>query len=220
MHKNTQDQLPLPAPWFSLEVRDTPDADISVLGIPFDGAVSWRKGAAKAPEHIRKLSPWIDPVTQDRVSLKHITLRDYGDVETEGDWELVSANCREGATRALQHPFAVFLGGDHSVTIPLVTAFSQVVKGPVGIIHFDAHADLCDVFDGTKWSHACTERRVSELPNVDPSHMAFVGVRALLHTSAHPRRRVRLSKADVGCAEEDRRHQSLASCSYKLLRLH
>jgi agmatinase len=50
----------------------------------------------------------------------------------------------------------------------------------LGVVHFDAHPDLADVFEGHRWSHACTERRILELPYVEPRHLVFVGLRSWL----------------------------------------
>jgi agmatinase len=50
----------------------------------------------------------------------------------------------------------------------------------LGHIQFDSHPDLCDVYDGHKWSHACTARRVLEHPTISPDHLAFVGLRSYL----------------------------------------
>jgi agmatinase len=57
-------------------------------------------------------------------------------------------------------------------------AFSRSVDGPFGIVHFDSHLDLADWFEGHQWSHACTERRALELPNLAPEHLAFTGIRS------------------------------------------
>ena len=94
------------------------------------------------------------------------------------NWERYFAAVKARAAQALRHPFALFLGGDHSVTIPLMAAFSRTVTGRFGVVHFDAHPDLMDEFEGHRWSHGCTERRVLELPNVEPQHLVFVGLRS------------------------------------------
>jgi agmatinase len=79
-----------------------------------------------------------------------------------------------------QHKLALFLGGDHSVGIPLFRAFAKSFAGPVGYIQFDSHADLADEFAGHPWSHANTARRNLEQPNLSTGHMAFVGLRSFL----------------------------------------
>jgi agmatinase len=102
-------------------------------------------------------------------------------VNADLNWERYFATVEAQAAQVLSHPFALFLGGDHSVTIPLVSAFSRTVSGQFGVIHFDAHPDLADEYDGHRWSHACTERRVLELSNIEPRHLAFVGLRSWMN---------------------------------------
>jgi len=157
---------------------DDSAAEIGVLGVPFDNATSYRKGTSFAPAKIRELTPHLAPVTEEGHRLGGLRVRDYGDMSTDLNWKRYFAAVEAEAAQALRHPLALFLGGDHSVTIPLVAAFSQAVSGRFGVIHFDAHPDLADEYDGHRWSHACTERRVLELPNVEPRHLALVGLRS------------------------------------------
>lgn len=176
--------------WSGLS-SDDPDAEAGVLGVPFDNATSFRKGAAFAPARIREITPHVAASTEEGYRLAGLRIRDYGDVSLDLNWERYFATVEAQAAQVLQHPFALFLGGDHSVTIPLVAAFSQTVAGRFGILHFDAHPDLMDEFEGHRWSHACTERRVLELPNVEPRHLVFVGLRSWIHDelaflTAHP----------------------------------
>lgn len=176
--------------WSGLSSAD-PQAEVGVLGVPFDNATSFRKGAAFAPARIREITPHVAPATEEGRSLLGLRVRDYGDVPADLDWERYFATVEAQAAQVLRHPFALFLGGDHSVTIPLMAAFSETVRGQVGVVHFDAHPDLGDVYEGHRWSHACTERRALELPNVAPRHLVFVGLRSwmtdeLAFLEAHP----------------------------------
>ncbi len=163
--------------WSGLS-SDDPAAKIGVLGVPFDGATGYRKGAAFAPAKIREITPHIAPATEEGHRLAGLRIRDYGDVTVDLDWERYFGTVQAQATQVLQHPLAVFLGGDHSVTIPLTAAFSEAVSGRFGVVHIDAHVDLADEFEGHRWSHACTARRVLEQSNVDPKHLTFVGIRS------------------------------------------
>ena len=170
---------------------DDADAEIGILGIPFDNATSFRKGASFAPAKIREITPHIACATEEGQALTGLRVRDYGDVSIDLDWERYFATVEAQAAQVLRHRLAIFLGGDHSVTIPLVAAFSRAAPGRFGVVHFDAHPDLCDVFEGHRWSHACTERRVLELPNVEPRHLVFVGLRSwvdeeMTFLAAHP----------------------------------
>jgi agmatinase len=160
------------------------DAEIGILGVPFDGATTYRKGAAFAPEAIRALTPHVGPFTEEGSPLSGLRIRDYGDVPIDLDWERFFATIRDRAIPVLEHGFALFVGGDHSVTIPLASAFANAIPGPVGIVHVDAHLDLADEYDGHRWSHACTQRRVLELPNVAYRHLACVGIRSWMEEEA------------------------------------
>ena len=163
--------------WSNL-ISDSPGADIGILGIPFDSATSYRKGASFGPARIREITPYIAPSTEEGEWIEGISVRDYGDVAHDLNWERYFGQVEAAAERVLAHPLALFLGGDHSVTIPLHKAFSRAVSGPIGIVQFDAHLDLADEFEGSPWSHACTARRAMELPNASPGRLAFVGTRS------------------------------------------
>ena len=163
------------AVWSGL-VSNDPDAEVGVLGIPFDGGAEHRRGAAQAPAELRKFTLQLAPSAEEGEPLR-VRVRDYGDVPSDLLWPRDLRMVEDRAAEALQHPLALFLGGDHSVTIPLMRAFDRVVGGPFGILHFDAHFDLWDNYDGDPWSHTCSERRALELGGVDPRHMVFVGVR-------------------------------------------
>jgi agmatinase len=165
--------------WSGLASDDT-NAEIGILGIPFDGATSFRKGASFAPSRIRELTPHASPSTEEGISLAGLRVRDYGDVFVDLDWKRYFKTVEARAQQVLSHSLAIFLGGDHSVTIPLAQAFSTAVNGRFGMLHIDAHLDLADSFEGSRWSHACTQRRVLELPNIDPRHLAFVGIRSFM----------------------------------------
>jgi agmatinase len=166
--------------WSGLESQaDT--AEIAVLGIPFDAAVSWRGGARHAPERIRAITPHLAHITEEGLPLK-VRVKDYGDLEPDLNWDRFFATVEASAGQIIQqsHRLAFFLGGDHSVGIPLFKAFAKHYQGPVGYIQFDSHADLADNFAGHPWSHANTARRNAEQPNLIPDHMAFVGLRSFL----------------------------------------
>ena len=105
--------------WGDLHVPGaTPDqTHFTVIGLPFDGLASARKGAALAPERIRFWSRHVTPFSEDRTRLEGLTVCDAGDlpiVRPESDFERVAhyvANLPSG--------IPILLGGDHSVTIPI-----------------------------------------------------------------------------------------------------
>lgn len=164
--------------WSGL-ISDDPAAEVGLLGVPFDGAASFRRGTAFAPAKLRELSPHLAKCAEEGQPLK-LKVKDYGDVAPDLEWSRYFQAVEDRAVEVLQHPLAIFLGGDHSVTIPLMRAFDRVVDGSFGVLHFDAHPDLCDVFEGHRWSHACTERRALELAGLESRHLAFAGLRSFI----------------------------------------
>jgi agmatinase len=162
--------------WSGLQTG-APGAEVGVLGVPFDGAVCYRKGAAQAPAKLRALTPLLCSASEEGQPLR-LGVRDYGDVTADLDWPRYFREVERRASEVLAHRLALFLGGDHSVSIPLLRAFDRRLSGPFGLLYVDAHFDLFDVYDGHPWSHACTVRRALELPGLDPEHVVFVGARS------------------------------------------
>jgi agmatinase len=175
--------------WSGLICEDAA-AEVGVLGVPFDGGVSYRCGAGFAPARMRELSTHMACCADEGQPLR-LGVRDYGDVPTDLDWSRYFQAVEDRALAVLEHPLALFLGGDHSVTIPLMRACDRAWEEPFGVLHFDAHPDLFDVYDGHRWSHACTERRALELPRLSPERLVFVGLRSIAREEwefleAHP----------------------------------
>lgn len=166
-------------PWGEINTANFSESDVCIMGVPFDGAVSCGKGASAAPETIRALSRYLPPTTEEGTDFSILKVYDHGDVPVDLNWEKYYSTVEENALGLLQSKkFCLFLGGDHSVSIPLQKAFSNNFKGKkIGIIHFDSHSDICDVYDNHPWSHACTEKRaLDEL--IHPENLALVGIRS------------------------------------------
>lgn len=72
------------------------------------------------------------------------------------------------------------IGGDHSVTIPVERGVNRALDEQLGIIHIDAHFDLCNALYGDPLSHGSTERRALEMSNVaGPENLYFIGIRSI-----------------------------------------
>jgi len=165
--------------WCSLTAGELQSSDVSILGVPFDGAVSGSRGAARAPCQIRELSKKMSPFSEEGLDLRSLTIFDQGNVPPDLDWERYFDTVYRQAFRLLSAGgFSLFLGGDHSVTIPLAGAFCDRYKDePVGMIHLDSHCDLMDQYNGHRWSHACPQRRFLEHDNASPESLVMVGIR-------------------------------------------
>ncbi|HLO14223.1 MAG TPA: agmatinase [Anaerolineales bacterium] len=151
------------------------DSDFTVLGVPYDGAACARKGASLAPERIRFWSTHLTPFSEDRTRLDNIRICDSGDVaitNQEQDFNLV----REKVAALPNVP--IILGGDHSISIPIFQAQRERYSNQrLGVLWVDAHPDLCDVFTGSKFSHACVLRRALEF-GISPEDVCMVGLRS------------------------------------------
>ena len=158
---------------------DTKDADAVIFGIPFDGGVSFRNGAADAPRHIRNITYTSAPSTEYFEDMFNVKIKDIGDFE-ETDREKVFSAVTDKVTELVKDEnFFVMIGGDHSVTIPVLQGINNALDEDFGIIHIDAHFDLCDELDDDSLSHGCTERRAVEMKNVsDAENIFFIGIRS------------------------------------------
>ena len=169
--------------WLRWSAENPEDADVLIMGIPFDNAVSLNKGAAKAPDNLRRLSVDLSDTTDVFRPIKNGVLYDFGDIRSELDWNRYFGSVEASALELMKlERFCLFLGGDHSVTIPLHKAFGANFDGKkIGIIHMDANYDLCPEYDGHPWSHACTEARALE-GVVTGKDLTFIGVRVAEET--------------------------------------
>lgn len=132
---------------------------ILVQGIKFDAKSSYQKGPAKAPALIRKAlySGSSNLFTEDLVSIENSRIVDKGDFEIAEyfDIEKITKSHLDKNTKILT------LGGDHSITFPIIKAFVEVYP-KLDILHIDAHCDLYDSYEGDPYSHACPFARIME----------------------------------------------------------
>jgi arginase len=151
----------------------------TLLGLPYDGSSSFRKGPAAAPAVIRQAlhSPAGNPWTETGVDLSATgALADAGDVPlTSG----ADARAKiEASVRTLLESGGrpIVLGGDHSISYPVVRAV-RWFHPHLSILHFDAHPDLYPEFEGDRFSHACPFARVLEEKLAD--QLVQVGIRTM-----------------------------------------
>ena len=170
--------------WGGLFQGDTSEesikqADIVVFGIPYDGNVSYRDGASEGPSAIRATTEPIPPTTEYFEDMSGTQVVDLGDIYND-DCELLFAEVEEKvADLVRKEKFFTMIGGDHSVTIPVLRGINKGIDHDFGIIHIDAHLDLCDALGGSQVSHGCTQRRALELEHVKTSEsIYFIGIRS------------------------------------------
>lgn len=154
----------------------------ALLGIPWDGSSSFRRGAALAPPRIRTTlaslagNAWTEDLQDLSVAGAY---DDAGDLSFAPDEraESVREAIERGVSALLENGRRpLILGGDHAITWPVLRAMRRRFPR-LAILHIDAHADLYDEFEGDRGSHACPFARIMEEGLAD--QLVQVGIRTL-----------------------------------------
>lgn len=159
-----------------LMAKSEEEANVFLCGVPYDKNASVGKGASLAPKVMRELSYDLPALDMLGNNLTKVKIADLGDFDGD-NFENLKKNIEEKLLS--KDGFHVILGGDHSIAIASERAFFDDCirrgKTPV-IIHMDAHPDICDVYDGSKYSHACPIFRALEYGYKD-ENITMVGIR-------------------------------------------
>lgn len=153
---------------------------VTLLGVPWDASSSFQRGSADAPPRIRAAlqSESSNPFNErgDDVSAPEV-LEDAGDLalgeEASGARDAIERSIAKILDRSGK---PLVLGGDHSITYPILRAFGASGRVPT-VLHLDAHGDIYDVFEGDRYSHACPFARVMEERLA--ARLVQVGIRTL-----------------------------------------
>ena len=180
------------------------DADFAILGAPFDFGTQFRAGARFGPRGIRDASTLFsfghagaydheDDVTY--LEADKIRIVDIGDADiVHTDTEQSHANIEAGVRAILAAgAIPVVLGGDHSVNIPCVNAFSD--QAPFHLIQIDAHLDFVDIRHGVRYGHGNPMRRAAEKPYV--SGLSQIGIRNVSSTAKDGYEAARAMGSDI-----------------------
>ena len=157
---------------------DYNSSDIVMLGLPFDGTVSYRSGSRFAPEQIR-LASWgleeYSPVFDKEFA--DVNFHDAGDLEFPlGNTYKTLEQIRENVEDIYKDKKRVFgIGGEHLVTLPEIQAVSKYVDN-LAIVHFDAHTDLREEYLGEEMSHSAVIRHCSKI--VGAENIKQIGIRS------------------------------------------
>lgn len=139
------------------------NSPIVILPVPFDATSTWIKGADRGPDAILEASANMelyDIETDSEVYNKGIYTADP--VIEESSPEKLSVQVHERVSKYLDDgKFVVTLGGEHSVTIGAVWAFAEKIPG-ICVLQIDAHSDLRQEYEGSRFNHACVMARVRE----------------------------------------------------------
>jgi len=165
---------------FGGAIKKSKEFDVALLGVPFDEKSCYLRGAALGPQAIRaaSTSKAINAWTEYGVDLeKETTWVDLGDVDVTGEFFEVFSRIETSVLDILErNAIPVVIGGDHSITYPIVKAFAKKFDS-LDVLHFDAHPDLYDELYGDRYSHACPFARIAQERLVQ--NIVQVGLRAV-----------------------------------------
>jgi len=173
-----------------VENWDAIDADVAVLGAPYDFGCQWRSGARMGPRGVREASTLFAfghagayDHEDDIVYLPagKTTIVDIGDADIiHTDTEQSHANIEYGVRKILKAgAIPVVIGGDHSINIPCINAFDD--QKPIHVVQIDAHLDFVDERHGVRYGHGNPMRRAAEKSYV--TGLTQVGIRNVSSTA-------------------------------------
>jgi len=164
---------------------DELDADIAIIGVPYDMGTQWRSGTRFGPRSIRDgstlysfgLNGSYDPERNTMFLAPPLKIVDCGDIDmVHGDLQQSFENIEEAVRKIVSKgAMPVVLGGDHSITIPVAQALDTL--GPLVAIQIDAHLDWADERSGQRFGHGSPMRRMAEMDHF--TEMAQLGIRGI-----------------------------------------
>jgi arginase len=167
--------------------KPEPHPQLALIGFRYDENSSFTKGAAEGPSQIRaalRSEAW-HLTSENGTDLSgEATFFDAGDIEPVAGSDMFSLIENSTSTLLSDGLSPICLGGDHSITYPIVRAFARKYK-PLNILHFDAHPDIYDSFLGNRYSHASPFARIMEHKLV--TRLVQVGIRTF---NSHQREQV------------------------------
>ncbi|NVK89521.1 MAG: agmatinase [Gammaproteobacteria bacterium] len=167
----------------------TSNADVAVLGVPFDMATTGRSGSRMGPGAIRQASihlAWEDQRWPWDFKLsERLSMIDVGDfIFPPGDAEAFTQSLADFAFEIIQSGKTLLtFGGDHFITLPLLRAHHRV-HGELAMIHFDAHTDTYS--QGSRYDHGTMFYHAPNEGLIDPNHSIQVGIRTDYTREDHP----------------------------------
>ncbi len=142
------------------------NAQVIILGLPYDRTSSFLPGSRFGPEFIRLCSENIEDYSPyQNKSLYDVKICDCGDVEFDTkDWVLKARTVVEKYIN--RKKYLITLGGEHTITVPIIQVLKEKYEN-FSLVHFDAHCDLRDEYLGQKICHATVMRRVGDIIGFD-----------------------------------------------------
>jgi agmatinase len=176
--QNIEDLLSPPQNFAGLmsPYADLPTAKVVILPVPYDSTTEWHSGTREGPQAIINASQYLElyDIELNREIYK-VGIHTLPEVQPllNSPEEMIDRVYRIAGALTKQAKFLVMFGGEHSLSLGMVQALKEKIND-LCVLQLDAHADLRDEYLGTKYSHACVMRRITELCPI-----VQVGIRSL-----------------------------------------
>jgi agmatinase len=155
------------------------EAKVAVLPVPYEHTVSYGQGTRNGPRALLDASRYVEFYDEET---KREVFRELGiatlepiECDNRGDEEVLEHIYKTVGELIRLNKFVVMVGGEHTITQAAVAAYAEQYSD-LSILHFDAHSDLRNEYQGSKFSHASVMARVCEF--IDPHRLVQVGIRA------------------------------------------
>ncbi len=162
------------------------NAEIKIIGAPFDTGVSYRPGARFGPTHVRQASRLLRPYNPatDTSPFAQVQVADAGDMALNPfNIEEAIATVEQDALELTADGASLLtIGGDHTIALPLLRAAAQRAGQPVALLHFDAHLDTWNTYFGADYTHGTPFRRAVEEGLLESAALCHVGTRGPLYS--------------------------------------
>jgi len=151
------------------------EADIVIMGNPFDITSSYRPGSRFAPDQIRDASWNFETWLFDyEVDLAMLNVHDLGNFRQFGSSEEMYEEVRKTISQIIKDKkIPITFGGDHSITIPIIDSY----KEDITVLAIDAHLDFRDQYENNKYNHACVIRRIFD--HLGKNNVMAIGTRSI-----------------------------------------
>jgi agmatinase len=161
--------------YFADAESDVKDARFVLFGVPFEKTSSFRHGADKAPFEVRQASWNFERYDlRTGVCFEEISLHDYGDLPVQNltSKEVFTTTKTFTSTLLEKNKIPVAIGGDHSITPGIITAFPK----DIAVLSLDAHMDFRQTYKNDIYNHACVLQRVAD--HLPVENIAVLGIRS------------------------------------------
>lgn len=168
--------------FLSLEERysNFDESLIVIVPIPYEQTTSYGKGTKFAPEAILRASAFVEFFDEEfekelcfDKGIATLSPLQFSDNEIHKSLDIIYKTTQQ----LLEYgKFIASIGGEHTISFPIIKAFKSYYND-FSILHFDAHSDLRQTYDGTSFSHACVIARILEIFS-NPQNIVQVGIRA------------------------------------------